>query len=83
MKWGIILKKMIAIVFIVLFLSACGSPSEEAVENNERFSGLSSMGGARVVVDNETGCKYLFVKTANAGGLSPLYNENGEIDCGK
>lgn len=74
---------MLTIILISVTLSACGSPSQEDVKESERFAGGSSISGARIITDNETGCKYLFIKTANAGGLSPLYDDKGEIICGK
>lgn len=66
----------------VIFLAACGSPDEETVKNDERFSGEGGAGGSRIITDNKTGCKYLFTKKSNSGGLSILYKENGEVDCG-
>lgn len=75
------LKRILSIVMISVTLSACGAPTQEVID--ERFSGGSSISGIRVIADNETGCKYLFMKHGNSGGLSPLYKENGEIDCGK
>lgn len=77
------MKKILLIVSSVVMLSACDTASSEDTHEKERFSGIDTIGGGDVIIDEETGCKYLYVKVASSGGLSPLYNENGEIDCDK
>lgn len=76
------MKKLASILTITIILTGCGSAPEEAQETQTRF-GSEGMGSASnsIIVDKETGCKYLFHKNGYAGGLSPLYKENGEIDC--
>jgi uncharacterized protein YceK len=73
----------------VISLSGCSAITEQtdktgqADDSTQRFVRDLSWAGIRVISDTETGCKYLFVRESNAGGLSPLYKQNGEIDCGQ
>lgn len=48
----------------------------------ERFEVVYSQGIAdvlQVFVDTETGVNYLFKKSGNAGGFTPLLDENGNV----
>lgn len=48
----------------------------------ERFEVVYSQGIADVLqifVDTETGVNYLFKKSGNAGGFTPLLDENGNV----
>lgn len=80
------MKKIFIITLIALILSACSSGSQDVVNQSEnvdeRFERDSYIHPS-IIIDTETGCKYLFMKSSNAGGLSPLYNEKGEMDCEK
>lgn len=84
--------KMILFILLLMttLLTACGGldtggsddlKSEENNYNGERFKEEIESSGIMIVTDKETGCKYLFVKKGYGGGLSPLYNENGELYC--
>lgn len=55
---------------------------EYFVAGNERFKTSSEMLKVHIVVDQETGCKYIYSNTRNTGGLSPLYDNDGNVDCG-
>lgn len=76
-------QKLLLYTLFIVILSGCGSVSETDFVINERFSGQSETSGTRIITDNETGCKYIFHKSSYSGGLSPLYDENGELYCGK
>lgn len=75
------MKKLMIIALSAALLTGCGSPSAEDIKEQERFIG--NVGSADIVTDTKTGCKYLFAQSGYAGGLSPLYKANGEIDCGE
>ena len=52
------------------------------MKQKERFERIYTQGIADVVeilVDRETGVHYLFRKAGNAGGLTPLIGEDGQI----
>lgn len=73
------MKKSVLLLLSVLLLSACGSPTEESQKITKRFDA----NGTDIITDSKTGCKYLFYKDGYGGGLSPLYNDKGELYCGK
>lgn len=77
------MKKIAIALLILITLTACAATSSESSGTQDRFSANSGSGDGKVITDENTGCKYLFFKVANAGGLSPLYKSNGEIDCDK
>lgn len=47
----------------------------EACEGSQ----LSESGLIQIIVDKETGVKYLWVKSGYAGGLTPLLSSDGSI----
>lgn len=56
--------------------------SEDKDNFMERFKKIYSQGIVDVLeiwVDTETGINYMWHKAANAGGLTPLLDENGKV----
>ena len=78
------MKKIIAVVIIILMLLFCGCEKQDSelevfsvletssdrfvVEYNENYG----LGGIAIIRDTETGCAYLFVKNGYGGGLTKL-----------
>lgn len=80
-------KILIGMALLTTILSGCQEEethgySEDGASEN-RFEMGDSFNRTRIFEDTKTGCRYLFIKASNAGGLSPLYDENGNIDCDK
>lgn len=81
-------KLALTLVMMTLILTGCGGQSVNEVSNdNVRFAGLK--GKVSIVVDNETGCKYIREQNASSGinsysvALTVLLKEDGTPDCGK
>ncbi|WP_078598609.1 DUF6440 family protein [Evansella clarkii] len=72
------MSQKLILIFLLMLLPACASPTEGSEPASERFG----VNGTTIITDGETGCKYLFFKNGYGGGLSPLYDENGELYCG-
>ncbi|WP_066503528.1 DUF6440 family protein [Abyssisolibacter fermentans] len=50
-------------------------------KNNDRFETVYSQGTVntrQILVDKKTGVNYLFTCSGNAGGLTPLLDEDGK-----
>lgn len=59
------------LIIIIIFLSGCGRSSN-------RFKYVEKCGdGYFVIVDTETGIAYL--KSTNGGGITVMYDKDGEI----
>ncbi len=78
-------RKLILVLCLVLLLVACSkkvdSNSDEE-ENDDRFISDIKHLSVTVITDTETGCNYIHTKRFDSGGLSPLYDSDGNIDCG-
>ncbi|MEX3713399.1 DUF6440 family protein [Cytobacillus horneckiae] len=77
------MKKCLNTLILMLVLSGCGLAEEsknQHEKHNDRFEGAYYV---KVITDTQTGCKYIYVDEANAGGLSPLYDSDGKLYCGK
>ena len=81
------MKEIIFLASIVLMLSACGrgNPDEIPTLEDARFNGVE--GEIKIITDNETGCKYLFVDDGRGNyrttNMSPLMKNKDEVDCGQ
>ena len=82
------MKEIVFLASIVLMLSACSSGShtdEIPTLEDVRFNGID--GEIKIITDNETGCKYLFVDDGGGNyrttSMSPLMKNKDEVDCGQ
>lgn len=72
---------------ITVSLVGCSSADEnkprypfgsDRFETSDRLIGTTNEQNA-IIVDKETGVMYLWVQRGNAGGLTPLLDENGQV----
>lgn len=78
------------LLFLMVVLAACGSTQkqdEDVLFEDEMFNyqEVNNSNRVRTVIieDKETWCKYLYHRRGTGGGLSLMYDENGEPNCGK
>lgn len=65
------MKKLLVVALAAMLLSGCGGAINAEMENDDRFSGITSFEITQIITDSETGCKYLYVRSVKSGGLSP------------
>lgn len=72
------MKRVISILLAVMFvvtLSSCAAPDETV---NGRFESKYTGDCRTIIVDQDTGVMYLFVKSGYAGGLSVMLDRDGK-----
>ena len=79
-------KKMIVVA--ALFLALCGSgtsaaASEDNVQSSFGLDWIDSKGVFDLYQDRETGVQYIVYNHATRYGITPRYNADGSLYCGK
>ena len=79
-------KKMIALAALILALCGCGTSaaaSEDNVQSSFGLDWIDSKGGFDLYQDRETGVQYIVYNHATRYGITPRYNADGSLYCGK
>lgn len=79
-------KKMIALAALILALCGCGTSaaaSEDNVQSSFGLDWIDSKGVFDLYQDRETGVQYIVYNHATRYGITPRYNADGSLYCGK
>ena len=79
-------KKMIALAALILALCGCGTSaaaSEDNVRSSFGLDWIDSKGVFDLYQDRETGVQYIVYNHATRYGITPRYNADGSLYCGK
>lgn len=79
-------KKMIALAALILALCGCGTSaaaSEDNVQSSFSLDWIDSKGMFDLYQDRETGVQYIVYNHATRYGITPRYNADGSLYCGK
>ena len=89
------MRKIIAILCVCLLLTGCGTKCEDAEDASkepepygEYFTLIKEWYDVtgfeyEIVYANDTGVKYLIIKSYYKGGITPLYNADGSLQVYK
>ena len=79
-------KKMIALAALILAMCGCGTSaaaSEDNVQSSFGLDWIDSKGVFDLYQDRETGVQYIVYNHATRYGITPRYNADGSLYCGK
>lgn len=86
------MRRIIAILFVCLLLTGCGTRYEDAEDTLETtgkgyFTRIKTWGDIdgryEIVYANDTKVKYLIWRSGYTGGVTPLYNADGSLQVYK
>lgn len=73
------MKKLIALLMLVIMFTSCSSSTEANARNTNRFELIQSTSWCDIIVDTETGVEYAISTSAyNRGNMTVLVDETGK-----